>query len=404
MDDCKVAVQALRRAERIITPIHYHLSNHDILAAMAELRQGTNPSVRDALGRTALDLALELVHHEIQNALSTSIPVDFLAQSLERRLLFPHETPFIAKYNDFYNNMNKQPNFFRYNGYTPDIHQKGINKYVPLQFPCDCASAQSTTPDLKVLEGDSALKFPLPHTRKEENPNSNLRCVPTQSELLQRDVLIVVENALSLPFPKFVNERMAKMLRRIKSHLFLIENLAACSALRRLSQASFEKSYQEITFPYLYIATMKLIFSMYTKDPNKKVTLHNSWKQSHSSYKLGAYEWDQRSIVDARRLVNVIVNKKLPGVEIFRFMSEAARLLSRFISLGDIFVASIQTCDQSLFKMFTPNPELAQYLMHMAFVLDASELFEMVAKAQPNVFTSGDFFKWDDLLYTLTQV
>ncbi|SBS80405.1 conserved Plasmodium protein, unknown function [Plasmodium ovale curtisi] len=58
--------------------IHYYLKRDDIITALAEIRKGTSPFVRDECNRTALDLAIVLFMRKFHDSIFTSLIIDYL--------------------------------------------------------------------------------------------------------------------------------------------------------------------------------------------------------------------------------------------------------------------------------------------------------------------------------------
>lgn len=94
--------------------------------------------------------------------------------------------------------------------------------------------------------------------------------------------------------------------------------------------------------------------------------------------------WRIHDVADARRLINLVLFRKLKGHEVLFFLSQLPRFICNFIrALGVNF--------------FRPRADIAQYLMHYAFCIDAPDLFYFACRTgQP--FSCGDLFEWDKLI------
>ncbi|PHJ21333.1 hypothetical protein CSUI_004825, partial [Cystoisospora suis] len=113
-------------------PLHYFLSKYDLSALLATLKQGADPALRDAAGRTPLDLAVQMAIELFETSLCTSFPVDNVTTSRSAYLASATSpearkqgftNPFILSPRDTYDNLNEQPNRMRYRAAGVDIYE-----------------------------------------------------------------------------------------------------------------------------------------------------------------------------------------------------------------------------------------------------------------------------------------
>lgn len=355
---------------RLRTPIHYNLRRHDFVAALAEIRAGADPTMVDECGRTALDLVVQMIVEFIQTVLCTSFPVDFIDDCLYR------SSCNFKGYDDLYRNLYQQPNYFRYIGCSPcPSANQEMKNYSPPVYPATTSAASPSSAlgrrdsrgrftERDIIDDENSVCFPLPEAGK---PTDD---IPTDCQLIQQDVLIVVETAFEEPMPQKVIARMQELLRRLKASSRLMKLLAECACLRDASARTAASALQQISYPFFYTALLHSSFKTYPLSPSGEL-------------------WDVENPADARRLVNILIHKELRGNEMYKFVGAIPKYV---LDLVEVFGP----------KILNQKPEVAQYFMHMAFVLDSPKLFELVAR-QPNVFSIGDVFKWEDMLVALMQ-
>eukprot|EP00920_Eleutheroschizon_duboscqi_P001010 GHVT01002502.1.p1 GENE.GHVT01002502.1~~GHVT01002502.1.p1 ORF type:complete len:502 (+),score=72.71 GHVT01002502.1:3880-5385(+) len=440
-------------AFRLRLPLHYHLRRMDIVAVLAELGQGTNPEHVDHAGRNALDLALQLLEEQLETCLCTSLPLDSLGPRLERAAIFGNSSDLFlseSKAGDSGSALEQRAQRLRYHQWLPTardgggLHSAASAAAVARQLTRTEKERGATHNRISAQDGGPSTapgrhtndagkigpppgylppspenlpaSFPLPNgggsadggTSGSSSGNLPYECIAVGSSsaedacAMQNAVLLVVEDALlESPLSSAVVPRMQRMLQKLKSLALVVRKLCANpSLLQKAREITCPLLFKFISYPYLYVAALHTLFRMYPVAPNGRV-------------------WEPRNPADSRRLVNIVLEQRLRGHEVFRFLGSLSVYfleLCRIFGASSIFppsssssedgerAAVASTWDDEASK--PERTEVAQYLLHFAFVVDAPKLFHILAQHYRHFFfqASRDIFNWEELLYELVQV
>eukprot|EP01056_Protomagalhaensia_sp_Gyna25_P001772 Protomagalhaensia_sp_Gyna_25__1771@NODE_1931_length_1408_cov_3_290723_g1590_i0_p1_GENE_NODE_1931_length_1408_cov_3_290723_g1590_i0NODE_1931_length_1408_cov_3_290723_g1590_i0_p1_ORF_typecomplete_len262_score29_38_NODE_1931_length_1408_cov_3_290723_g1590_i05891374 len=208
-------------------------------------------------------------------------------------------------------------------------------------------------------------------------------------------MLVAVEDCLNKPLSHKILLRLRNTLHRARILLDLMHELASCELLicqvreRRHAAWEFEQAtrrqreqrenrgrakesrkphiwLKRLTYPYLYMVTLQLLFEFYPNAPDGE-------------------PWKMRAPTDARCLAGIVCKLELPGSELLLFLTEALQLLRELI-------LSLPA------DGFHPPGAVLQYLLHAAFVLDAPALFHLLLCLDRDGCLRNSPFDWDGAL------
>ncbi|CDJ67287.1 hypothetical protein, conserved [Eimeria necatrix] len=199
-----------------------------------------------------------------------------------------------------------------------------------------------------------------------------------ENKMLQREVLVLVEEVFAGPLCELLRARLQRLLRKLRALLLVLKRLGCCSLLRiKATEMAVESGLlqQKITYPFLYTALLHRAFKQHPCGPNGQ-------------------PFDPLNPADGRRMVQLLVNYQMPGFELVLFLGNLTALFSDFVA----FFA------QDDVRVWRPSREVQQYYLHMAFALDSADLFQFIINYGQLLFVgNADVFKWEDLLYVLME-
>ncbi|KAL8270251.1 hypothetical protein Esti_005810 [Eimeria stiedai] len=404
--------------------LHTCLERCDFMAFFAELPRTSNLFVRDRGGRTVMELAVHMAADLFQSCFSTSFPIDstsigkcsachcaVCAHKRHRGMrdgngenlkVFTCKNPMRVRYNEEYRNMYLQPKQMRINSRfgKPCTTLSPANKFTPVQYP-PTSNGASGAKHFKLPKEPSAnhSAFPLPSGALTPSPGASLPhqyfypCEPDgqnlqlgtlaleqvklENKMVQREVLIFVDDLCSSPICETMRARMKRLLRKLRSLMLVIKRLGTCQMLRiKATEAAVEEGLlqQKITYPFLYTALLHKAFNLYPEGPHGQA-------------------FDPLNPADGRRMIQLLVNYQLPGFELALFLGNVTSMFSEFIS----FFANDDV------RIWRPGKEVQQYYLHMAFALDSVDIFKFIVNYGQLFAGPSDVFKWEDLLCTLME-
>ncbi|KAL8444907.1 hypothetical protein Emed_006001 [Eimeria media] len=372
--------------------LHTCLERCDFMAFFAELPKTGNLFVRDRGGRTVMDLAIHMATDLFQSCFSTSFPIDSTAIGKyspchcavcahkrhrgmrdgdgEHLKEFTCKNPMRVRYNEEYRNMYLQPKQMRISSRfdKPCTSLTPANKFTPVQYP-PTSNGEPGAKHSKLPKAPSTNQsaFPLPSGALASPPGASLPhqyfypCEPDgqnlqlgnlaleqvklENKMVQREVLILVDDLCSSPICETMKARMKRLLRKLRSLMLVIKRLGTCQMLRiKATEAAVEEGLlqQKITYPFLYTALLHKAFKLYPEGPHGQA-------------------FDPLNPADGRRMIQLLVNYQLPGKEV------------------------------------------QQFYLHMAFALDSVDIFKFIVNYGQLFAGPSDVFKWEDLLCTLME-
>ncbi|KAL8456080.1 hypothetical protein Emag_000073 [Eimeria magna] len=389
--------------------LHTCLERCDFMAFFAELPKTSNLFVRDRGGRTVMELALHMATDLFQSCFSTSFPIDstsigkyspchcaVCAHKRHRGMRdgdgehlkeFTCKNPMRVRYNEKYRNMYLQPKQMRISSRfdKPCTSLSPANKFTPVQYPLT-SNGDPGAKHFQLPKEPSANQsaFPLPSGALASPPGASLPhqyfypCEPDgqnlqlgnlaleqvklENKMVQREVLILVDDLCSSPICETMRARMKRLLRKLRSLMLVIKRLGTCQMLRiKATEAAVEEGLlqQKITYPFLYTALLHKAFKLYPEGPHGQL----------------------------------LVNYQLPGFELALFLGNLTSMFSEFIS----FLANDDV------RIWRPGKEVQQFYLHMAFALDSVDIFKFIVNYGQLFAGPSDVFKWEDLLCTLME-
>ncbi|KAL8434973.1 hypothetical protein Efla_005056 [Eimeria flavescens] len=406
------------------TFLHTCLERCDFMAFFAELPKTSNLFVRDRGGRTVMELAMQMATDMFQSCFSTSFPIDgtaFCRYSTCHCAVCSHKrhrsmrdgggesqkeyfckNPMRVRYNEEYMNMYLQPKQMSINSHF--LNQRPplspANRFTPIQYPMPASEDGSST-HVKMPRGPlpGQATFPLPSGALASVPGTTppqqfiypcepdgrnmqlgslaLEQVKLENRMVQREVLILVDDLCGSPICETMRARMKRLLKKLRSLLLVIKRLGTCQLLRlKATEAAVEEGLlqQKITYPFLYTALLHKAFKLYPEGPKGQA-------------------FDPLNPADGRRMIQMLVNYQLPGFELALFLGNVLSLFSDFIS----FFASDDV------RIWRPGREVQQFYLHMAFALDSVDIFKFIINFGQLFAGPSDVFKWEDLLCTLME-
>lgn len=105
--------------------------------------------------------------------------------------------------------------------------------------------------------------------------NLALEQAKLENKMVQREVLILVDDVCTSPLCETMKARMKRLLRKLRSLMIVIKRLGLCSMLRlKATEAAVEGGLlqQKITYPFLYTALLYKAFKMYPEGPSGQVS------------------------------------------------------------------------------------------------------------------------------------
>ncbi|CDJ48898.1 hypothetical protein, conserved [Eimeria brunetti] len=412
--------------------LHTCLARGDFMAFFAELPKTNNLFVRDRGGRTVMELAMQMAVELFQSCLSTSFAIDSSALgrssgcacavcahkrhrsmrdgSGENQKSYNCKNPMRIRYNEQYLSMYEQPRQMRINAQRnpPVPSLPPPCKFTPAEYPPGWRPEATGLPGPKARgpvdhsqgAAAAAASFPLPSGALAAVPgpsqpqqyfypcdaesealqrgsNAALEQVKLENKMVQREVMVLVEEVLGAPLCDLMKARMKRLLQKLRSLLLVIKRLGCCSLLRiKATETAVQTQLlqQKVTYPFLYTALMHRVFKLFRAGPNGEA-------------------FDPLHPADGRRMVQLLVNYQLPGFEICLFLGNVLSLFSDFIS----FFA------QDDVNIWRPCREVQQFYLHMAFALDSVFLFKFIINFGQLFAGPEDVFKWEDLLYVLME-
>ncbi|CRH02977.1 conserved Plasmodium protein, unknown function [Plasmodium relictum] len=332
--------------------IHYYLKKNDIVTALAEIRKGTSPLIRDECNRTALDLAIILFMRKFHESIFTSFITDFIYKNISEK----------SKMEFVYNKKGEIINydekmFYRYDEILEELKKnKKANKN-----------------NIKNNNDDNAMSCLLLQKKIKYSPllikyyDDSKRI--SESRYKKKDLLFLFEEVLTTPISKNVQAQLDEILRKMNALLFFIKSLSKNVILKKYSESVIKEEISSLSFPFLYNTTIHTLFRLFPLN--------------HYNEK-----WDIKNPADSRRLVNKILSKDLIGNEIIKFIGKSLYYFSNVLQIYNP-------------KVFQQDPIISQYLLHMSFTLDNEYLFNVIINKN-NVFDKIDLFHWDELIDSIS--
>lgn len=107
-----------------------------------------------------------------------------------------------------------------------------------------------------------------------EGSRLQLEQLKLENKMVQREVLVLVEEVCSGPLCETMRARMRRLLRKLRSLLLVLKRLGSCNMLRiKATEQAVESGLlqQKITYPFLYTALLHRAFKQYPNGPNGQV-------------------------------------------------------------------------------------------------------------------------------------
>ncbi|KAL8436805.1 hypothetical protein ACSSS7_001450 [Eimeria intestinalis] len=297
------------------------------------------------------------------------------------------KNPMRVRYNEEYRNMYLQPKQMRINSRfdKPCTSLSPANKFTPVQYP-PTSNEELGAKQFKLPKEPQVNEsaFPLPSGALASAPGASLPhqyfypCEPDghnlqlgtlareqvklENKMVQREVLVLVDDLCSSPICETMKARMKRLLRKLRSLVLVIKRLGTCQMLRiKATEAAVEEGLlqQKMTYPFLYTALLHKAFKLYPEGPRGQL----------------------------------LVNYQLPGFELALFLGNVTSMFSEFIS----FFANDDV------RIWRPGKEVQQFYLHMAFALDSVDIFKFIVNYGQLFAGPSDVFKWEDLLCTLME-
>lgn len=104
-----------------------------------------------------------------------------------------------------------------------------------------------------------------------------LEQVKLENKMVQREVLILVDDLCGAPLCETMKARMKRLLKKMRSLMLVMRRLGSCSMLRiKATEAAVEGGLlqQKITYPFLYTALLYKAFKLYPEGPSGQVRCH----------------------------------------------------------------------------------------------------------------------------------
>lgn len=95
-----------------------------------------------------------------------------------------------------------------------------------------------------------------------------------ENKMVQREVLILVDELCGSPLCETMMARMKRLLKKLRSLMLVIKRLGSCNMLRiKATEAAVESGLlqQKITYPFLYTALLHKAFKQYPAGPSGQV-------------------------------------------------------------------------------------------------------------------------------------
>ncbi|OEH73608.1 hypothetical protein cyc_03282 [Cyclospora cayetanensis] len=387
--------------------LHTCLERCDFMAFFAELPKTSNLFVRDRGGRTVMELAMHMAADLFQSCFSTSFPIDssafgkYMSCSCavcshrrhrgmrdgqgENEKIHQCKNPMRVRYNEEYINMYLQPKQMRLNSKLAPAGPSfpATHKYTPTQYPPGWNPTSFPLPSgaLASVPGPCLpQQYFYPCEAEDESAEGGklaLEQVKLENRMVQREVLVLVEDVCTGPLCDTMKARMRRLLKKLRSLMLVMKRLGACYMLRiKATEAAVDGNLlqQKITYPFLYSALLHKAFKLYPNGPRGQA-------------------FDPLNPADGRRMIQLLVNYQLPGYELALFLGNLTSIFSEFVS----FFA------QDDVRIWRPGRELQQFYLHMAFALDNVDIFKFIVNYGQLFAGPTDIFKWEDLLYALME-
>ncbi|CAD2088281.1 conserved Plasmodium protein, unknown function [Plasmodium vinckei lentum] len=373
--------------------IHYYLKKNDIVTALAEIRKGVSPFVKDECNRTSLDIAIVLFMRKFNEFIFTSLIIDYLYKTKNKN----EEIQYVYNCKGI---LEKYDNKTDYNGY--DIFHKSDNKYmdnIGMRKNANCKMTNVNDQDAnfinsilleKKIKCNSLIIKDYNNTEDIANEKYN-----------NKNVFFSFQKILILNLSKNMKAQLNEILRQARALLFFIKILSKNIILKKSAKNVIKEEIEKLPFPYFYNVAIHTLFKFFSpehvkvkkkKQKNNQINEQNSHSSdsSNSSGKGGhnaINTWDIKNPADSRKLVTKILTNQLIGNEIIIFIGT---FFSYFSNLVFIFGE----------KNFHTNLITSQYLLHMSFTLDNEYLFNVIINKN-NVFNQTQIFDWNKLIDSL---
>ncbi|EZG58895.1 hypothetical protein GNI_093480 [Gregarina niphandrodes] len=433
---CEAAASA---RERTTLPLHYYLKRGDIIAFRRELRNGSSPFVQDQYGHNALDLVLTEIEKLLVTGICTSFPIDDLISAIKTEALLPAKFCIEDK-DELYHGLYAQHERALYRSFAdgnpefvkPKHERERVLPLLHQGYPL-CHQVRPPHPDtigpdgpFKKIIMDSTERIDdreddrysdhrshkkrkghrhggRDHDSRDYDHDSvdNLETDASKEDMNRPDgdmspenaVMIAVADSLSRPLSNKIRLRLEKMIRKLRVYLDLLLELSSSNALLKASMDRREMEQDlinkheagesggdrkavksgvlvDLTLPYLYVTLIRLLLEIYPCAPD-------------------GVEWRATSPTDIRVLCGMICRLELAGHYIILFLSDFASGMAKL--LLTVLRPPVSNTD-----LFAPKHMVLQYLMHMAFVLDVPELFDIIANSsQAHKLMQNNPFDWN---------
>ncbi|CRG94444.1 conserved Plasmodium protein, unknown function [Plasmodium gallinaceum] len=332
--------------------VHYYLKKNDIVTALAEIRKGTSPFMRDECNRTALDLAILLFMRKFHESIFTSFITDFIYKNISDK----------SRMEFVYNKKGEIINYDEKMFYCYDDIMEQLKK-----------NKKSNRNKMKSYNDDNIISCLLLQKKIKYSPllvkYQDDSKYTSELEYKKKDLLFLFEEVLTTPMSKNIQVQLDELLRKMNALLFFIKTLSKNITLKKYSESVIKEEISNLSFPFLYNTTIHTLFRLFPLN--------------HYNEK-----WNIKNPADSRRLINKILSKNLIGNEIIKFIGKS---LFYFSDLLKIYNPNV----------FKQDPIISQYLLHMSFTLDNEYLFNLIINKN-NVFDKIDIFHWDELIDSIS--
>ncbi|CDU17084.1 protein CPH1, putative [Plasmodium yoelii] len=369
--------------------IHYYLKKNDIVTALAEIRKGVSPFIKDECNRTSLDIAIVLFMRKFNEFIFTSLIIDYLYKT-------KNKTEEVKYRYNCKGILEKYDNKRDYNEY--DIFHN--NYKITHVNDQDDNFINSILLKKKIKYNSFIIK---------DYNNNNSEDISNE-KYDQKNLFFSFQKTLILNLSKNMKAQLNEILRQARALLFFIKTLSKNIILKKSAKNVIKEEIEKLPFPYFYNVAIHTLFKFFSpervkvkrkKQKNKKINerknhtsvssdISSSSSSTNSSGK-GGYNsingWDVKNPADSRKLITKILTNKLIGNEIIIFIGT---FFSYFSNLVFIFGE----------KIFRTNLITSQYLLHMSFTLDNEYLFNVIINRN-NIFNQVQIFDWNKLIDSL---
>ncbi|CXI20323.1 conserved Plasmodium protein, unknown function [Plasmodium berghei] len=381
--------------------IHYYLKKNDIVTALAEIRKGVSPFIKDECNRTSLDIAVVLFMRKFNEFIFTSLIIDYLYKTKNKN----EEVEYAYNCKGI---LEKYDNKTDYNEY--DIFHKNDNKdmdNVGMKKNGNCKMTHANYQDANFINS-ILLQKKIKYNSliiKDYNNSENI----SNEKYKQKNLFFSFQKILILNLSKNMKAQLNEILRQARALLFFIKTLSKNIILKKSAKNVIKEEIEKLPFPYFYNAAIHTLFKFFSpervkvkrkKQKSKKIneqknhsSVSSDISNSSSTNSSGKGEhnaingWDVKNPADSRKLITKILTNQLIGNEIIIFIGT---FFSYFSNLVFIFGE----------KIFRTNLITSQYLLHMSFTLDNEYLFNVIINRN-NVFNQAQIFDWNKLIDSL---